>query len=54
MNIARTVDGHELRLATVEKQVDDTEAFQRPLLTTLTAVREDIATLKERSKVQKP
>lgn len=50
MNIVRTVDEHELRLATVEKQVDTSEAFQRQLLTTLTAIREDIATLKERSK----
>jgi len=50
MNIVRTVDSHELRLATVEKQVDNTEAFQRQLLSTLSAIREDIATLKERSK----
>ncbi len=50
MNIVRTVDGHELRLVTVEKQLDNSEAFQRQLLTTLTAIREDIATLKERSR----
>ena len=54
MNIVRTVDEHELRLSTVEKQVDTTEAFQRQLLTTLSQIREDIATLKERSKVQRP
>lgn len=54
MNIVRTVDEHELRIATVEKQVDTTEAFQRQLLSTLTQIREDIATLKERSKVTPP
>lgn len=50
MNIVRTMDEHELRLTTVEKQVDSSEAFQRQLLATLSLIREDIATLKERSK----
>ncbi|MGB3899416.1 MAG: hypothetical protein WA973_12755 [Mesorhizobium sp.] len=50
MNIVRTMDEHELRLTTVEKQVDNSEAFQRQLLATLGLIREDIATLKERSK----
>ena len=50
MNIVRTVDGHELRLVILEKQFDNSEEFQRQLLSTLTEIREDIATLKERSK----
>jgi hypothetical protein len=54
INIVRTVDGHELRLVILEKQFDNSEEFQRQLLSTLTEIREDIATLKDRSKVPKP
>ncbi len=51
MNIVRTVDSHELRLEAIEKQVGSSASFQNQVLMTLTTIREDIATLKERSKV---
>lgn len=50
MNIVRTVDNHELRIEAVEKQLDTTTAFQSQVLSTLSTIREDIATLKERSR----
>lgn len=54
MNIVRTVDSHELRIEAVEKQVSNSTAFQRQVLDTLTNIREDIATLKERSRDTQP
>ncbi len=50
VNIVRAVDDHEGRLKTVEKQIDGSDLFQRQVLDTLTTIREDIATLKERSR----
>lgn len=50
VNIVRAVDDHEGRLKAVEKQIDGSDLFQRQLLDTLTTIREDIATLKERSR----
>lgn len=54
MNILRTVDSHELRITAVEKQVSSSTLFQRQVLATLTTIREDIATLKERSRDTQP
>lgn len=54
MNLVRTMDEHELRITSVEKQIEGADAFQRRVLDTLTIIREDIATLKERSKVSPP
>lgn len=51
VNIVRAVDDHEGRLKTVEKQIDGSNLFQRQVLDTLATIREDIATLKERSRV---
>ncbi len=50
VNIVRAVDDHEGRLKTVEKQIDGSDLFRRQVLDTLTTIREDIATLKERSR----
>lgn len=49
MNIVRTVDSRELRLRAIEKQVGPLASFQNQVLVTLTTIREDIATPKERS-----
>jgi hypothetical protein len=50
MTIVREVDNHELRIKTIEKQIDSTSTFQSQVLSTLGTIREDIATLKERSR----
>lgn len=50
MNIVRTVDNHELRIEVIEKQVNSSASFQSQVLSTLSTIREDIATLKERSR----
>ena len=54
MNIIRAVDDHEIRLKAVEKQAEGTTVFQNQVLETLTKIREDIATLKERSRQASP
>jgi hypothetical protein len=48
--LVREVDNHELRIKTIEKQIDTTSTFQSQVLSTLGTIREDIATLKERSR----
>lgn len=48
--IVRDVDRHEQRIETIEKQTEGANAFQRQVIDTLSIIREDIATLKERSK----
>jgi hypothetical protein len=50
MTVVREVDNHELRITTIEKQVDTSTSFQRQVLDKLSNIREDIATLKERSR----
>jgi len=53
MTVVREVDNHELRITTIEKQVDTSTSFQRQVLDKLSNIREDIATLKERSRNDK-
>ena len=53
MTVVREVDNHELRITTIEKQVDTSTSFQRQVLDKLSNIREDIATLKERSRSDK-
>lgn len=48
--IVRDVDRHETRILAIEKQTEGSALFQKQVLDTLTNIREDIATLKERSR----
>lgn len=51
VNIVRSVDNHELRIAAMEKKSDRDLIIQQQILDALSTIREDIATLKAQSRL---
>lgn len=48
-NLARSLENHEVRIETIEKDETQDDFVQRQILETLTTIREDLAALKARS-----
>ncbi|WP_127524670.1 hypothetical protein [Mesorhizobium sp. Z1-4] len=49
-DLLRSIDRHEIRIGTIERQTDSNADIQRQILQTLTTIREDIATLKAQTR----